>query len=67
MNEKRRSARAMNILNIKSYYFELINASTIFQTYINKKLRELIDVTCVIHLNNILIFDEKSTKYQRYI
>jgi len=36
--------------------FELINASVIFQTYINKVMTELLNNFCVIYLNDILIF-----------
>ena len=47
--------------------FELANASIIFQTYINKTLKKLINVICVIYLNNILIFNENSTKYRLHV
>ena len=47
--------------------FELINASTIFQTYINKALRNLVDAICVIYLNDILIFSEISTQHWRHV
>ena len=47
--------------------FELINASIIFQVYINKTLRELVDVICVIYLNNILIFNEDSTQHWDHV
>ena len=47
--------------------FELTNASITFQIYINKMLRELVDVICVIYLNNILIFNKDSTKYRHYV
>ena len=38
-------------------FFELMNVSTIFQTYINKILRRFVDVICVIYLNDILIYN----------
>ena len=42
--------------------FDLINASTTFQVYINKILTDLIDVFCVIYLDDILIyFDDRNT------
>ena len=44
-------------------FFKLINAPTIFQVYINKTLKNLVDVTCVIYLNNILIYNINSAKY----
>ena len=36
--------------------FELINISVIFQILINKILRELMNLICVIYLNNDLIY-----------
>ena len=47
--------------------FELINVSIIFQVYINKTLRELIDVICVIHLNDIFIFNENETQHWNHV
>ena len=47
--------------------FDLTNASITFQIYINKALRGLVDVICVIYLNNILIFNENSTKHRRHV
>ena len=36
--------------------FDLINASTTFQTYINKSLTNLINNFCVVYLDDILIY-----------
>ncbi len=36
--------------------FDLINASIIFQTYINKILTKLLNDFCIVYLNDILIF-----------
>ena len=47
--------------------FDLTNASATFQIYINKALRRLVDVICVICLNDILIFNENSTKHRRHV
>ena len=47
--------------------FDLTNVSIIFQIYINKTLRELVNIICVIYLNNILIFNEDLTKYRRHV
>ena len=47
--------------------FELTNAPTIFQIDINKILKKLINVICVIYLNDILIFNEYSTKYRLHV
>ena len=47
--------------------FELTNASIIFQIYINKILRRLVNVICVIYLNDILNFNEDSTKHRLHV
>ena len=39
-------------------FFELINVSTTFQIHVNKTLKNLIDIVCVIYLKNILIFSK---------
>ena len=43
--------------------FNLTNASATFQMYINKALIKLINITCVIYLNNILIFNANPAKH----
>ena len=47
--------------------FELVNASAIFQTYINWALVELIDIFCVIYLNNILIYSEILNQHYKHV
>ena len=47
--------------------FKLANASIIFQIYINKTLKKLINVICVIYLNDILIFNKNSTKHWLHV
>ena len=47
--------------------FKLTNALIIFQIYINKILRELINVIYMIYLNDILIFNENLTKHRLYV
>ena len=47
--------------------FDLANASVTFQIHINKALRKLVDVICVIYLNNILIFNEDLTEHRRHV
>ena len=39
-------------------FFELTNVFVTFQILINKILNDLIDVICVIYLNDILIYFE---------
>ncbi len=47
--------------------FDLINASVIFQTYINKILTKLLNDFCVVYLNDILIFFIKKTDYVNHM
>ena len=47
--------------------FDLINASVIFQTYINKILTKLLNEFYVIYLNDILIFFIKKTDHIDYM
>ncbi len=47
--------------------FDLINASVIFQTYINKILTKLLNNFCVVYLNNILIFFVEKTDHIDYV
>ena len=43
--------------------FGLLNASTTFQVYINQALTRLIDVICIIYLDDIFIFLKDPAKY----
>ena len=43
--------------------FNLVNASITFQTYINKVLINLINITYVVYLNDILIYNVDSINY----
>jgi hypothetical protein len=47
--------------------FGLANAPAIFQTYINRALADLIDISYVAYFNNILIYSINRTKYQQHI
>ena len=47
--------------------FKLTNASIIFQIYINKTLKSLVNIICVIYLNNILIFSDELANYRDHI
>jgi len=47
--------------------FDLINASVIFQTYINKILTEFLNDFYVVYLNDILIFFIKKTDHVNYV
>jgi Reverse transcriptase (RNA-dependent DNA polymerase) len=47
--------------------FRLINAPAIFQTYINKTLESLLNITCIAYLNNIYIYSDSIEKYAKYV
>ncbi len=47
--------------------FDLINASVIFQTYINKILTKLLNNFCVVYLNDILIFFVEKIDHVDYV
>jgi len=48
-------------------FFELYNASDIFQIFINKIFREYLNDFCIVYLNNIFIYSNIQEKYIRYI
>ena len=47
--------------------FGLANAPATFQAYINKALRGLIDVTCVVYLDDILIYSSDPADHWRHV
>jgi hypothetical protein len=47
--------------------FELTNAFATFQAYINKTFNELINVFCVIYLNDILVFFKNRNSHVKHI
>ena len=47
--------------------FRLTNASVIFQAYINHALSNLLDICCIIYLNDILIFSNSEEEHIHYI
>jgi hypothetical protein len=47
--------------------FRLINAPATFQTYINKTLKGLLDITCVAYLNNIYIYSDSIEEHTKYV
>jgi len=47
--------------------FRLTNAPIIFQLYIYRALRGLVDYTCVIYLDNILIYLEDKNQHEQHI
>ena len=47
--------------------FGLANAPATFQAYINKALAGLIDVTCVVYIDDILIYSEDAENHNRHV
>jgi hypothetical protein len=47
--------------------FGLSNTPAIFQAYINSIFVNLLDITVIIYLDDILIFSKNPIKYQKYI
>ena len=47
--------------------FELCNASSNFQNYINKTVHEYLDVFCSVYLNDILIYSDDENEYMNQI
>ncbi len=47
--------------------FGLVNALTIFQSYINRALVDLINIYYIIYLDNIFIYFINPADHQRYI
>ncbi len=48
--------------------FGLANASANFQSYINKCLAEKLDVSCIVYLDDILIYtSEKEAKHEKAV
>jgi hypothetical protein len=58
-------------IKIKSKYtiifFKLTNAPVTFQTYINKILKGLLNITCIAYLNNIYIYSDSIKEYAKYV
>jgi Reverse transcriptase (RNA-dependent DNA polymerase) len=47
--------------------FSLINASTTFQSYINKALRGYLDIFCIIYLDDIMVYLERVEDYKEHV
>jgi hypothetical protein len=47
--------------------FRLANAPATFQSYIYRALGGLINRTCVVYLNNILIYSENKDNHNRHV
>ena len=47
--------------------FDLINASAIFQVYINQTMRDILDVYCIVYLDDILIYFENEKEHEKHV
>ncbi len=47
--------------------FELINASAIFQFYVNHMLKSFINICCMIYLNDILVYSETKEQHWEHV
>lgn len=47
--------------------FGLANAPATFQAYINRALAGLVDITCVVYLDDILIYSEKTEEHEHHV
>src|SRR5947207_10790810 len=48
-------------------FFELCNASIIFQIYINKTLQKLLNIFYIIYLDDILVFLKNKTQHMKHL
>jgi Reverse transcriptase (RNA-dependent DNA polymerase) len=47
--------------------FGLINILIIFQAYINRALEGLLDITYIVYMNDIYIFNDLIEEYTKYV
>ena len=47
--------------------FELINASAMFQTYINNVLREHLNMFVIVYLDDILVYSKNEKDHKKHV
>src|SRR2546423_14587563 len=47
--------------------FGLANAPATFQAYINRALADLVDITCIVYIDDILIYFKDPKVHQRHV
>jgi hypothetical protein len=47
--------------------FSLANAPATFQVYIHKALSYLVDLICIVYLDNILIYSKEEKEHEHHI
>src|SRR5204862_2743553 len=48
-------------------FFKLCNVLTIFQIYINKTLQKLLNIFCIIYLDNIFVFSKNKIQHAKHL
>jgi len=48
-------------------FFELINASAIFQFYVNHMFKSFMNICCMIYLNDILVYSEMKEQHWKHV
>jgi hypothetical protein len=67
MNGRLRSARGMIFFKYIIILFGFTNASAIFQIYINEIFKDLLNVICVIYMDNICIYSNKLEEHAGHV
>jgi hypothetical protein len=67
MNKRLRSVRDINFIKYIIILFEFINASAIFQIYINETFKDFLNIICVIYMDDIYIYNSKFEKYTDHV
>jgi hypothetical protein len=67
MNGRLRSARDIIFFKYIIMLFGLTNAPAIFQTYINKILKGLLNIICVVYMDDICIYSSKFEEYADHV
>ena len=47
--------------------FGLTNAPATFQAFVDKALSEFLDITCVVYLDDILIFSKDESEHEQHV
>ncbi len=56
-----------NLYKYLVMFFDLINALTFFQIYMNQTLFKFLNIICLIYLNDILIFSKTCEKHVHHV
>jgi len=56
-----------NQFKYQMIFFELTNASAIFQFYVNHTLKSFVNICCMIYLNDILVYSETKEQHWEHV